>query len=327
MTSELTYKVDFFKPRDAAGVVDLYRTVYGENYPVQSVYDTREIIRQEKCHETYRMVARSPDGEIVGHIAVFHSVPPIPNQGLFECGQLMVRPDYRKTPLGFELFHACASEVPEKFHLELWGEAVCNHLFTQQMAVRERFIETALEMDLMPESAYNLPSSQSAGGRVSVLPLFQITTRRPQTLYLPAAYAEFLRSIYEGLEAGSTLAVSGADLPPGTETKGSMELFKEAGVARITVTSTGSNFSKWIEERMNEAEKRGIIVTQVFMPLTVPWTGAAVDILRKRGYFIGSRKRQATARRQLAHHHFVDFRSGGNRVAGGKRRPRRLNRL
>jgi len=61
MTSELTYKVDFFKPRDAAGVVDLYRTVYGENYPVQSVYDTREIIRQEKCHETYRMVARSPD--------------------------------------------------------------------------------------------------------------------------------------------------------------------------------------------------------------------------------------------------------------------------
>jgi len=38
---------------------------------------------------------------------------------------------------------------------------------------------------------------------------------------------------------------------------------------------------------MNEAEKRGIIVTQVFMPLTVPWTGAAVDILRKRGYFIG----------------------------------------
>lgn len=174
MTTEPEYTIDDFRPEDAEGVVALYRAVYGENYPIRSVYDAREIIRQEESHETYRMVARSPAGEIVGHVAVYHSVPPAPNQELYEAGQLMVRPDYRQTAVAFELIHACISELPQKHNIGLWGEAVCNHLFTQQMMARERFVETGLEMDLMPESSYSLPTSQAAGGRVSVIFAFRV---------------------------------------------------------------------------------------------------------------------------------------------------------
>jgi len=287
MTTEPEYTIDDFRPEDAEGVVALYRAVYGENYPIRSVYDAREIIRQEESHETYRMVARSPAGEIVGHVAVYHSVPPAPNQELYEAGQLMVRPDYRQTAVAFELIHACISELPQKYNIGLWGEAVCNHLFTQQMMARERFVETGLEMDLMPESSYSLPTSQAAGGRVSVIFAFRVCSPHPRTLYLPSIYAESLTFIYEEVKDEYTIALSDAGLPPGTRTKGTMELFKEAGVARITISAVGSDLSDWIGGHGREAAESGIIVTQVFMPLTVPWTGAAVDILRKHGYFIG----------------------------------------
>jgi len=287
MTDELSYTIDDFRPGDAEGVVALYRAVYGENYPVRSVYDTKEIIRQEENHETYRMVARSPAGEVIGHVAVYHSVPPVPNHELYEAGQLMIRPDYRQTAVAFELMHACASEIPQKHNLGLWGEAVCNHLFTQQMVAREGFVETGLEMDLMPESSYNLPTSQTAGGRVSAILVFRLYSPHPQTLFLPSVYADFLKFIYEGVEDTYTIAISTAGLPSGTKTKGTMEVFNEAGVARITVNIIGSDFAGWIGKYEKKAAKSNVIVTQVFMPLTVPWTGAAAGILRKRGYFIG----------------------------------------
>ena len=66
---ELTWELDLFQAEDAPGIVELYREVYGDNYPVKAVYDPAEIIRQDTCGESWRAVARSTDGEVVGHVA------------------------------------------------------------------------------------------------------------------------------------------------------------------------------------------------------------------------------------------------------------------
>ena len=46
MTQE--WKLTLFQPQDAAGVVALYREVYGESYPVAEVYDPKALVRQEE---------------------------------------------------------------------------------------------------------------------------------------------------------------------------------------------------------------------------------------------------------------------------------------
>ena len=56
---DLTWELDLFQAADAPGVVELYREVYGDNYPVKAVYDPAEIIRQDVCGESWRAVARA----------------------------------------------------------------------------------------------------------------------------------------------------------------------------------------------------------------------------------------------------------------------------
>ena len=63
------WTVDFFKPEDANGVVELFRSVYGNDYHVKSIYDPDQLIAEQLSGKTYRAVVRTTAGEIIGHTA------------------------------------------------------------------------------------------------------------------------------------------------------------------------------------------------------------------------------------------------------------------
>ncbi|MBP2627536.1 MAG: hypothetical protein H6Q68_2247 [Firmicutes bacterium] len=44
-STDKSWEIDFFSPADALGVVELYRAIYGDNYPRREVYDPKELIR------------------------------------------------------------------------------------------------------------------------------------------------------------------------------------------------------------------------------------------------------------------------------------------
>jgi hypothetical protein len=282
--SGLAYTIGFFSPEDADGVVALYREVYGDHYPAKVVYDPAGLIRQEETGEAHRLVARSPSGEVVGHIALFRSSPPNPQ--LYEDGCLMIRHDYRQTDLSFVIFSAVMTRLMPRFGIRyIWGEAVCNHLFTQQATRREGFIETGLEMDLMPLASYTVPGAQRAGGRVSAVLVFYLSDVEPRTVYTPACYDEFIRFLYAPIGQAVTFIRSEAPLPPG-KTSGHAELFAGAGVARITLDTIGEDSWLWITRETLKAAEKGASVIQVFLRITEPSIGEVVSILHENGFFI-----------------------------------------
>lgn len=286
MAEESSWKIDFFNPADAPGVVELYRAIYGDKYPRREVYDPAELVRQSNTGDTYRMVARTNTGEVVGQIALYRSSPP--NKELYEQGQMMVRHDYRKTWMATKLMNESLEKIPQRHGLEaVWGEAVCNHLFTQQSAVRQKFYETGLEMDLMPAESYGQADSQPTTGRVSTLTYFRNFKNKPQTIYLPSAYEEMLKEIYAAADCGHSFVTAKAVLPTEIVTVGELQMFTDAGVARITFDEAGGDFAVYLADLEEQTAAAGIVVTQVFIRLTRPWTGAVVDVLRKRGYFFG----------------------------------------
>ena len=89
------WTVDFFKPEDANSVVDLFRSVYGNDYHVKSIYDPKQLIAEQLSGKTYRAVARTAEGEIIGQTA-FCATSPL-NPSLYEALQLLVRHDWRGT--------------------------------------------------------------------------------------------------------------------------------------------------------------------------------------------------------------------------------------
>ena len=277
---EQEWELALFQPRDAAGVVALYREVYGESYPVAEVYDPKALVRQEEDGLTWRAVARNHAGAVIGHIAFYRSTPPNPK--LYECGQLMVCHEWRQTSVGFALMEYALAEIPRQRGLEqIWGEAVCNHLFTQMMMTKRGYHETGLEVALMPGDA------AKGGERTSTVLIFSSPGESGQTVYVPQVYQEAFALLYGELAEACNFVEATAPLPQAVATEGSIEMFAGAGVARLSITNIGADFEAKAALWESQASAAGTVVLQAFLRLGDETIGAAVEILRRRGYFLG----------------------------------------
>lgn len=280
------WELDLFRPSDAQGVADLYRSVYGEDYHVKSIYDPVQLIAMQDSGEAYRAVARTTAGEVIGHTAFYRSSPP--NKELYEVGQLLVRHDWRGSKVAIDLSRFAMDKIPCQFHLQqVWGEAVCNHVFTQRKCRDTGFAETGLEVDLLPGEAMAQSMDGINTGRVSAVVVFKAYGPSPQTIYLPSVYERQLTFAYIGFDHGHTFAAGNQPLPSEAVTAGKLDLLPGAAVARMTFGVVGCDFAACLADYDRQAGDSAMVVYQVFLPLTAPCTGAAVVILRQHGYFFG----------------------------------------
>ncbi len=279
-----TYETDLFRPEDAHGVVQLFKTVYGEAYPIRTFLEPELLMEENAAGRTISSVARTPAGDIVGHVALLHSAP---YDRIYECGAGLVHPSYRGGKGIFTQLNVHAKEVTaRKFKAELiYGEPVCNHLFSQKASVSIGWITHALEVDLMPAAAYD--KEKSASGRVAAVLDFKTIVSRPHTVYLPALHEEALRFIYRGLDDSRDFLLSREDLPSPIKTEIRSQVFDFAQVARLAVHEAGGDFEKTFAEQEKTVREKGAAVIQVWLKLSWPWIGRTVEVLRKRGYFLG----------------------------------------
>ena len=280
------WTVDFFKPEDAKGVVELFRSVYGNDYHVKSIYDPDQLIAEQLSGKTYRAVVRTTGGEIIGHTA-FCATSQL-NPALYEALQLLVRHDWRGTSVATELNRFAIPGIPVKFGLnQVWGEAVCNHLSSQRAYTENLYAETGCELALLPGAGMARSMKVADAGRVAVIVVFRPYEARPQTIYLPTVYWKELEYLYADFDHGHRFLPGDAHLPAKQKTQGKLELYSQVAVARMNFTVIGSDFSDLLTQFDHQAGENGILVYQVFLPLTVAATGEAVDILRRCGYFLG----------------------------------------
>ena len=280
------WAIDFFKPADASGVADLFRSVYGDDYHVKSVYDPEQLIAEQQSGKTYRAVARTAGGEIIGHTA-FCATSSF-NPSLYEALQLLVRHDWRGTSVAAELNRFAIPRIPVKFGLkQVWGEAVCNHVVTQRAYTENQYAETGCELDLLPGAGMARSMKAADTGRVAVILVFRPYEARPQTIYLPPVYGTQLEYLYNDFDHGHRFLPGDGPLSAEPTTQGNLDLYPQVAVARMNFTVIGSDFADLLTKFDQQASESGIMVYQVFLPLTVAATGEAVDVLRRHGYFLG----------------------------------------
>ncbi len=158
------FTVGSFRPEDADGIVQLFRAVYGEGYPIRLFYDPVEIIAANEEGRYYSICARTAYGEVIGVTHLYHSAP---CKSLYETGVGLVRKEYRNSGANKRLLGFLYNEfVPQNPHIEeLFGEAVCNHPYMQKVIENFNFVETAIEVALMPAEAYTQEKALPAGWR------------------------------------------------------------------------------------------------------------------------------------------------------------------
>ncbi|MDD5170883.1 MAG: hypothetical protein PHN75_18855 [Syntrophales bacterium] len=278
-----TIEIDFFRPDDAPGVARLFHQVYGEGYPIDIYYRPERLIEENAAGRILSSIARTQTGEVVGHDAL---VLLDSAAHLYENAAGAVLSTYRSQGIFLRLMNHSINDAAKRFGVEeILGEPVCNHLHLQKMCSQLGYMESGLEVDLMPAAAYT--KEQSADGRVSVLLGYFLHKPVARTVFLPAVYGDELEYLYADVRKERTFAVTNGDLPVAGCSRGKMDLFAFALVARMTIHSIGSDFDAFIAQLESEACEGGTEVFQVWLPLTSPFAAAATDILRMRGYFIG----------------------------------------
>ncbi len=66
-----------------------------------------------------------------------------------------------------------------------------------------------------------------------------------------------------------------------------MSIFDFARVARIAMLETGSDFLDYLTNLESRAVTDNATVLQVWLKLSDPWVGEAVEIMRNKNYFFG----------------------------------------
>ncbi len=277
-----SYSYHIFHPEDAPAIGKLFRTVYGDEYPVKLVYDPPALTAAFHDKENIPVIAKSENGEIIAHVALYRSAP---NRALYEGGQGLVRPDFRGTGVITGLNQYALEVVGPGLGMEgVFGEAVCNHLYMQKAWGRFAKLETALEVDLMPAEAY--VKEGSATGRVAALLQFALLGGRSQTVCLPTVYERYLRTLYADVNRDHDFR-AGDENPPAGKTEVRIQVFDFAKVARVTVDEAGSDFEGLFSTKEADLLERGMVVIQVWLKLCRPYVGRLTEILRTRKYFFG----------------------------------------
>lgn len=275
------FRIDVFQPGDAEGVSGLFKEVYGDGYPVKIVYDPQGFTKAVDRQDYVPVVARTPEGDIVGFSSLYRSAP---NQKLYEIGLGMVSAEYRRTAIvGLMMRRLVKVALASPGFDAFFGETVCNHVLTQKSSSTFKAVEIAIEVDLMPFEAYE--KEGSASGRVSTVVSTRTIAPRPHTIHVPEIYGGYLAHIYSGFDDSRVLRRSEERLPPDRSTGLATQIFESAGVARIAVNEAGSDFETILDSEEKAARSKGVIVTQVWLNLSWPWVAGCVEALRSRGYF------------------------------------------
>lgn len=274
--------VDTFQPRDSAGVGDLFRKVYGEDYPVKLVYDPQALVEAFERQENIPAVARSSKGLIAGYVSIFRSAPV---ETVYEGGQGLVLTDYRKHGILHAMIRYYSEVLAPAYGADaVFGEAVCNHVYSQKAWAAHGAIETAIEVDLMPAGVH---AREGATGRVATLHMTRMYRPMEHTVYVPRKYEEAMRSIYDGFTRGTRVAKATDEFAGKEPTFIESRHFEFAGVTRMTAREAGRDFQSVFEEHEARALGKGTVVIQVWLKLSWPFVGALTDYLNGKGYFFG----------------------------------------
>jgi len=98
------FSTRLYQPEDGYGVTRLFYAVYGDGYPVDTFYLPEQLTEENRAGRIRSVVARTEDGQVVSHIALYRSSAPNPD--LYEYGLGLTLPAYRAS-LAFAAATAC----------------------------------------------------------------------------------------------------------------------------------------------------------------------------------------------------------------------------
>ena len=268
---------------NAALVGDIFRTAYGDSFPVGYVYQPEALLQELAQGRLRAALAIDGKNRAAGYVSVFKNAP---NPNLWEAGNLVVDPAFKQTDVSSLLLAAYSDgTLYDKEESDgLWGEAVCCHYFTQVANIKSGGCDVALELDQLDGPSFI--GNHTGSARVSCVLGFRENSAPDTPIHVPALYAPILEKLLQTLRPRIILRDS-APLPADGATRYEERYYAPVGTWKISVSAIGGDWRDFTAGVLAEAKRRGVISLQLFLNMDRPHLDAAVQVLKAQGFFFG----------------------------------------
>lgn len=258
-------------------VCELYRSIYGEDFPIPWVYDPVELEKREEDGRQATLLAFKDD-RIVGQVAAVRSPW---NPKLFELTGLLVLPRFRGLGIGGMLAsHLMSQLLPELGWAARYTESTTAHDISQRVDLKMGHRHCALALNLLPPSTYRHDDIFIASGRVSCVMGFAEKEGDTSVVHLPSRYGQVLKELAEGFPRDF---VEDDGAPEG-ESSFEVSAFPVAGTAYGAALSLGKGFGEGLKKEM--AAYDAFPTTMLQLPL-VKGIDRAVEEAFAQGFRLG----------------------------------------
>jgi acyl carrier protein len=267
----------------------LVRSVYGDGYASQYLYNPEKFWEKIESGEVYPYIAVNSEGTPAGMISLIKLSP---NPNAFELGQLMVSPEYRGTDVAKLLISALSNQ--ELKVGVIYSESITEHKYSQRSSIAGGFVDTALKLNLAHSHGEGHgAATQNLDERISCV--CSCIERGEATLwaYLPARYAE---QIQFALPAGASPMIltkrhfrKSSDTAPDNPTvyevnDGEIHSTQYVIVTFMEIGADMPDIAAKLDKYAIDNKVKSLVVN---LPLNCPHNGAAVNALKECGFYYG----------------------------------------
>ena len=275
-------------PLEAADIPDLIRCVYrcyGYTYCEPAFYDERHIRRLLAAGLMHSVVAKTMEGEVVGHCALTFA----PGGLVPEAGRMIVDPRFRGHHLAEQLAAARNDRAIELGVTGVLCHCVSNHTGSQVTALRRGAVEVGVLIGAT-DPATSMPGLPDGGvGRGGLVVMYnRCGPPSSSTLVAPKRHAPMLRAMAD--ELGLERSIETARHEPSEErtVASSAVSWVDGGRATIEVTTIGHDLLDVAADALEGFEGLDLPFVSVELPGADPSAAWAIDELERDGFTFAS---------------------------------------
>ena len=281
--SDGQYSIQPVTTSNAAHVAEVFRAIYGDDFPVAYVYNAEQLLAEIAGERLAAALASDAEGNPAGYVSCYKCAP---NRKLWEGGNLLVVPAYSASSLALSLadYFLQPGNLPAGQSDGMFGEAVCHHYFTQVSCAKSGMTAAALALDQLDGASFKQHRPET--GRVACLLQFREFSAADAPCHLPRRYDAILRRMLAPLRP-RRLHAGDAPLAKTEDTLASDDWYAAAGTWRFSVSRIGSDWGQFLDGCIDGARQRRAVSLQMVLNAEQACIDAAVEAMRLRGFFLG----------------------------------------
>jgi hypothetical protein len=267
-------RIRLLRPSEAGRLVDAIRAVYGGSYPGPWAYDRHEIANR-MAHGVLLSAIAEIDDELVCHAALSFRHP---KDRVGHAGQAVTLPAAR----GHHLFTATkrflADVAASRGVVGLYSEATAAHPFSQRANIDLGATETGFLLGFIPAEVHN---SVTSSKRRQSAALFYLSTNPapPSPVYAPPRHRDMVRRIVDASRFHGRLADPPARQRLVERSVAHPEVDRSSNLVVTTVARPGADLARAVEAVKERSFERLADALYVDLPLELPETAVAADML------------------------------------------------